>query len=120
MLGMLLISAQLLAQNRTITGKVTDEKGIGLPIANRPVTSFDQALTGKAAGVQDNTSSGLVGDAVIIRVRGASSIGNSSQLLIVIDGIPIVSGNLGQLYNPANALSDINPNDIETIMDIRI
>ena len=36
MLGMLLISAQLLAQNRTITGKVTDEKGTG--VANASVT----------------------------------------------------------------------------------
>lgn len=34
MLGMLLISAQLLAQNRTITGKVTDEKGNGIPNAS--------------------------------------------------------------------------------------
>src|SRR5215208_4256808 len=34
MLGVLLMSAELLAQNRTITGKVTDEKGNGVPNAS--------------------------------------------------------------------------------------
>ncbi len=98
---------------RNLTGAVT--KVSAKQIENRPVTSFDQALTGKAAGVQINTSSGLVGDNVIIRVRGAASLGNSSQPLIIIDGIPVTQGNVGQLYNPANALSDINPNDIESV-----
>jgi TonB-linked SusC/RagA family outer membrane protein len=96
-----------------LTGAVSKIKAP--EIENRPVMSFDQALTGKAAGVQVNTSSGLVGDVVNIRIRGASSLGNSSQPLIVIDGIPIVQGNQGQLYNPANPLSDLNPNDIESV-----
>ncbi|HMR91335.1 MAG TPA: TonB-dependent receptor [Chitinophagaceae bacterium] len=87
----------------------------GAEVANRPVMSFDQALTGKAAGVQVNTSSGLVGDNVIIRVRGASSISSGSQPLIVVDGVPISQGNDGQLYNPVNTLADINPNDIESV-----
>jgi TonB-linked SusC/RagA family outer membrane protein len=98
---------------RNLTGSVA--KIGGKEIENRPVMSFDQALTGKAAGVQVGTASGLVGDNVIIRIRGAASINNSSQPLIVIDGIPVVQGNLGQLYNPANGLSDINPNDIESV-----
>lgn len=98
---------------RALSGAVS--KVGGEQLANKPVLSFDQALTGKAAGVQINTSSGLVGDAVLIRVRGAASIGNSSQPLIIIDGIPIVQGNTGQLYNPVNALSDLNPNDIESV-----
>lgn len=87
----------------------------GSEVANRPVMSFDQALTGKAAGVQVNTSSGLVGDNVIIRIRGAASISSGSQPLIVIDGVPITQGNDGQLYNPVNTLADINPNDIESV-----
>ncbi len=50
---------------RALTGSVSRVNGDEL--ANKPVTSFDQALTGKAAGVQVNTSSGLLGDNVIIR-----------------------------------------------------
>jgi TonB-linked SusC/RagA family outer membrane protein len=98
---------------RSLTGSVSRVSGEA--VANKPVLSFDQALTGKAAGVQVNTSSGLVGDDVIIRIRGAASISSGSQPLIVMDGVPLVQGNLGQLYNNANALADLNPNDIESI-----
>ncbi len=87
----------------------------GNEIINRPVLSIDQALTGKAAGVQINTSSGLIGDNVTIRVRGSASISSGGQPLIVMDGVPLIQGNQGQLYNPANALADINPNDIESV-----
>lgn len=96
-----------------ITGSIS--KVSGESIANKPVLSFDQALAGKAAGVLINTSSGLVGDNVIIRIRGASSISSGSQPLIVMDGVPISQGNDGQLYNPANLLADLNPNDIESV-----
>ena len=100
-------------KQKNVSGAVS--KVGGDQIANRPMMSFDQGLPGKAAGVQVGTASGLVGDNVIIRIRGAASINNSSQPLIVIDGIPVVQGNLGQLYNPANGLSDLNPNDIESM-----
>jgi len=97
----------------SLSGSVS--KVSGREVANRPVLSFDQALTGKASGVQINTSSGLVGDNVIIRVRGAASISSGSQPLIVMDGVPLIQGNNGQLYNPVNVLADINPNDIESV-----
>src|SRR5687767_5764596 len=43
---------------RSLTGSVSRINGDA--ISNKPVTSFDQALTGKAAGVLVNTSSGLI------------------------------------------------------------
>lgn len=97
----------------SLTGSVA--KVSGNDIVNRPVLSMDQALTGKASGVQINTSSGLVGDNVIIRIRGAASISSGSQPLIIMDGVPLIQGNQQLLYNPANALADINPNDIESV-----
>ncbi len=92
----------------------------GGKVHDKPIQSFDQALKGQAAGVNVNVTSGILGDAVAIRIRGVNSISNSSSPLIVVDGIPLVSGtNLttfnggnGTRYNP---LADINPNDIETI-----
>lgn len=89
-------------------------------VNNRPATSFDQALTGRAAGVNISTNSGVLGDNVNIRIRGINSITNSSQPLVIVDGIPVNSvtnlnvfnsGN-GTRYNP---LADINPNDIESV-----
>jgi len=98
---------------RSLTGSVS--KVNGDVVANKPVTSFDQALTGKAAGVLVNTSSGLVGDDVIIRIRGGASISSGSSPLIVLDGVPITQGDQGQLYNHNNPLAELNPNDIESV-----
>jgi TonB-linked SusC/RagA family outer membrane protein len=98
---------------RSLTGSVS--KLNGDVVANKPVSSFDQALTGKAAGIQVNTSSGLIGDEVIIRIRGGASISSGSSPLIVMDGVPLTQGDNGQLYNKANALAELNPNDIESI-----
>ena len=105
-------------KRKDITSSITTV--VGETFQNKPIQSFDQALAGRAAGVNANITSGLLGDAVNIRVRGANSISGSSQPLIVVDGVPVNqntnvntfnSGN-GTRYNP---LADINPNDIESI-----
>jgi len=98
---------------RSLTGSVSKVNGDVL--ANKPVLSFDQALTGKAAGVLVNTSSGLVGDDVIIRVRGGASVSTGGYPLIVLDGVPITQGRQQELTNRFNALAELNPNDIESI-----
>jgi TonB-dependent starch-binding outer membrane protein SusC len=86
----------------------------GEQLANLPAPSFDRALAGRAAGVQVITPSGLLGQAPQIRIRGINSISSGTSPLIVIDGVPSVSGNTGG-FTSANALADINPNDIESM-----
>ena len=80
--------------------------------------SFENALQGKAAGVQLTQSSGVAGAGSIIRVRGVGSLSSGGDPLFVVDGIPItqdpfLSGERGGLNN--NPLSSINPDDIESI-----
>ena len=87
-------------------------------IANTPILSPEQALQGRAAGVQVTQASGTPGGGISVRIRGTSSIGASSQPLYVIDGVPINTGNGSQVGaggQLTNTLSDINPNDIESI-----
>ncbi len=87
-------------------------------IANTPILTPEQALQGRAAGVQVTQASGTPGGGISIRVRGPSSISGSNQPLYVIDGIPINTGSYTQVGaggQLTNALSDINPNDIESI-----
>ena len=96
-------------------------KVAGAKIANEPVSSFEQALAGKTAGVQISLGSGVLADRTAIRIRGINSINQSSQPLIVIDGVPqndkvtnlngFNSGN-GTRFDP---LQLINQNDIESI-----
>ncbi|GAB3835016.1 SusC/RagA family TonB-linked outer membrane protein [Hymenobacter jeollabukensis] len=87
-------------------------------LTSQPIQSADQALAGRIAGVQITNTSGTLGDAVTVRIRGINSINGSSQPLFVVDGVPMTEfGNMnvmtsGLRYNP---LADINPNDIESM-----
>lgn len=54
-----------------------------------PVTSFDQALQGRLAGVSVSSSDGQPGSEMNIVIRGANSLTQSNAPLYVIDGFPI-------------------------------
>ncbi len=80
-------------------------------------------LAGKAAGVYINRTTGDPGAGSYIQIRGQSSINNSVQPLIVVDGVPVWntsgtnttgSGNTGGVAQQSR-LNDINPGDIETM-----
>jgi TonB-dependent starch-binding outer membrane protein SusC len=87
-------------------------------IRDVPLRTIDGVLQGRTAGVQVSQNSGTPGSATTVRIRGNSSITAGNQPLYVIDGIPMITGNYGQVGfsgQGINALSDINPNDIESI-----
>jgi len=63
-----------------------------------PATGLDQALLGRAAGVQVTQNSGAPGGGVSIRIRGIGST-LSAEPLYVIDGIPVVNDNIGSSSN---------------------
>ncbi|UOQ77507.1 TonB-dependent receptor [Hymenobacter sp. 5516J-16] len=87
-------------------------------LTRQPVAGFDQALQGKAPGVQVTSPSGAPGAGINVRIRGNSSISLTGSPLYVIDGVPILPTYEqelavgGQRPNPLNAL---NPQDIESI-----
>ncbi len=82
--------------------------------ANLMTPSIDKQLAGRATGVQVFNSGGLVNTPARILIRGTNSITQGTGPLIVVDGVPIISGNLAGATN-SNALGDINPADIESI-----
>lgn len=108
-----------------LTGAVSSVDGE--KIRNSVTASVDQALQGRVAGVQVTQNSGQPGGAVSIRIRGTTSLTQSSEPLYVIDGIQ-VGGNAqgiagfdwqggagGQQGGAVNPLAALNPNDIESI-----
>lgn len=112
-LAEVLVTGYGTAIKRELTGNIAKIRT--QDIKDMPVTSFDQAMQGKAAGVQITAGNGKLGQAVQIRVRGQSSVSASNEPLIVIDGIPATTGDLGSFGGATNPLSDINPQDIESI-----
>lgn len=75
------------------------------------LTSPEQLIQGKVAGVQITSNSGAPGSGSTIRIRGGASLNASNDPLIVIDGMPLDNGGIS---GQANALALINPNDIES------
>lgn len=73
----------------------------------QPVTRLDQALQGRASGVQVTNASGAPGGDVRIRVRGANSVNGANDPLYVIDGF--VGGDFGL----------IGPDDVESIQVLK-
>ena len=71
-----------------------------------PVSRVDQALQGRASGVQVTQVNGAPGAGTVIRVRGGNSITGSNEPLWVVDGIVV-----GTNFN----LNNINSNDIKSI-----
>lgn len=109
-----------------VTGYTTGDKrllteSIGVvksdAIKDLPVSSIDGVLQGQTAGVQVMQNSGTPGGGMSVRVRGTTSISGSGQPLYVIDGIPVTTGDYAQVGYEGqgiNALSDLNPSEIES------
>ena len=82
--------------------------------------NFVNSLSGRVAGVNINASSAGVGGASSVVMRGARGIASSSQVLFVIDGIPMFNtGGGGDTEFGSRgfteAIADINPEDIENV-----
>lgn len=75
------------------------------------ITSPQELVTGKIAGVQITDAGGAPGAGAMIRIRGGSSLSASNDPLIVIDGVPVDNEGVAGMRNPLNT---INPDDIET------
>ena len=99
-------------------GSVTSDQ-----IVSTPITSVEQALQGRVAGVQVTTASGQPGTSAAVRIRGGNSIAAGNDPLYVIDGVPIAASADGtntftletQGVSGVNPLAALNPSDIESI-----
>lgn len=77
------------------------------------ISSPEQLVNGKIAGVQIVNSGGSPSAGSTIRVRGGASLNASNDPLIVLDGVPMEIG--GSVSGSGNFLSLLNPNDIESM-----
>lgn len=87
-------------EKKDVTGAVSSVKGADFQ--NLPSGGAQQALQGRAAGVNIVRNGGAPGDAGTIQIRGFGTVNNASPL-VVIDGVP------------SGSMNDVNPNDIESI-----
>ncbi|MCX2718170.1 SusC/RagA family TonB-linked outer membrane protein [Lentiprolixibacter aurantiacus] len=87
------------------------------------ISSPEQLIQGKTAGVQITQSSGEPGAGIALRIRGTGSVRANNSPLFVIDGVPVsndgvTSGTADLGVGDAgarNPLNFLNPNDIESM-----
>lgn len=87
------------------------------------ISSPEQLIQGKTAGVQISQASGEPGAGIALRIRGTGSVRGNNSPLFVIDGVPVSNENvsatgadLGAGTSGAkNPLNFLNPNDIESM-----
>lgn len=89
-------------RKRDVTGAVVSVKESEL--REVPVANLQQALQGRAAGLEVQRVGNQPGAGAQIRIRGSRSISGSNDPLIVLDGIPF-----------EGTLNDINPDDVSSI-----
>ncbi len=90
----------------------------GEEVQNSVVAGVDAALQGKAPGVQVIQNAGNPGVGITVRVRGAASVSASNQPLWVIDGVPMLREDFGQMAlggQDITAVTGISPDEIESI-----
>jgi len=110
---------------RRVVGN-TVETVAGDAVSEAPAaTSIDQALQGKITGAVISQNSGQPGGGVSVRLRGTNSILGGSEPLYVVDGVIVDNSSEALISLSANAsrgnaaisnaLSDLDPDDIERI-----
>lgn len=101
-------------EKKDVTGSLTS---ISTKDFNKGVlTSPQDLLVGRVAGVSVISNSGAPGAGSTIRIRAGSSLNASNDPLIVIDGFPVDNNGIGGTANP---LAAINPNDIESFVVLK-
>jgi len=109
------------------TKKVKDATGAVVSLSEKSfnkgvISSPEQLLQGRVAGVNVTSNSGEPGGAINITIRGTSSVRSNNNPLYVVDGVPLYGGGtVGSAISveggttARNPLSFLNPNDIENI-----
>ncbi|HET9984519.1 MAG TPA: SusC/RagA family TonB-linked outer membrane protein [Longimicrobiales bacterium] len=109
-------------QRRAIGNSVATVRAADV-VATQPVGSVQELLNGRAPGVTFTQGGGKVGGGGLINIRGVSSISLNTQPLLYIDGVrvdnDVATGPRVQGGSVASRLSDLNPEDIESIEVIK-
>ncbi len=111
-------------KKRDLTGTVASIKGT--EITKSAVSSLEQGLQGRLAGVVVSQNDAAPGGGISVQVRGTSTLLGSAEPLYVIDGVPVANARASinqmgaqepnhNLLTNTNVLSSISPADVESI-----
>jgi len=105
-----------------ITGSVATLKGDD--ITPLPSPNFEEGMQGKVPGMELKKASAEPGGGITVKIRGTNSLLGNNEPLYVIDGFPMNNDNTSrpggwESQRPLNLLSNLNPNDIESVQVLK-
>lgn len=104
-------------EKRDVTGAVASVSS--KDIENLPALGIEQALQGRAAGVEVINNTGAPGSTVTVRIRGMGTLNAGSQPLYVVDGFIMGDQTFGKeggnIPDNKMGINFIDPNDIESV-----
>ncbi len=124
-LNELVVTGTPQAEQKRALGNVVSTVDAAAIVAKAPVSTVDEVLNGRVAGVSILSSTGEVGGASRIHIRGATSFSLSNTPLIYIDGIRVnnseATGPQTQSFGSStiSRWNDLDPNEIESIQVIK-
>lgn len=109
-------------QKRSLGYSTTSVDGEEFTMARDP--NLGNALSGKIAGVSVSGNATGAGGSSRVVIRGNASLTGNNQPLYVVDGVPFDNSNLGSAgtwggIDMGDGLSNINPDDIESIQVLK-
>lgn len=113
------------AQQQRALGNVVSTVDAAQVLERKPVSTMNQLINGRVAGVSVLSSTGAVGGAAKLRIRGPASFSLSNAPLVYIDGVRVnndeTSGPSNQAFGSStiSRWNDIDPNNIESIEIIK-
>jgi len=121
MMGEVVVTALGISREKKSLGYATQEVS-GEDINQVKTDNFINNLQGRAAGVDLKVSNNFGGSTNVV-IRGATSLTGNNQAMFVIDGVPVNNSTSnstaqeggGTGYDFGNVISDINPEDIESM-----
>jgi TonB-linked SusC/RagA family outer membrane protein len=89
-----------------------------------PTPNFEEGMQGKIPGMEMKKTSAEPGGGITVKIRGTNSLMGNNEPLYVIDGFPLINDNMSRPggwegQSPLNLLSNLNPNDIESIQVLK-
>jgi TonB-dependent starch-binding outer membrane protein SusC len=111
-------------QKRTLGNSMSNINAAQIADA-APITTVAQMLTGRTPGLTVMPSTGVVGAAASIRIRGTASLSGGNDPVFYVDGVRVRGGSQGgfgtsnHTVRETSPLDAINPDDIESIEVIK-
>jgi len=105
-----------------VTGAVSTMRGEDITLT--PTPNFEEGLQGKIPGMEMVKTSSEPGGGISVKIRGTNSLMGNNEPLYVIDGMPMINNNMSrpggwERQEPLNMLSNLNPNDIESVQVLK-